>query len=181
MSAKYLEVLDLAHNGFTGHVPDVMDTSNAAPDLRVFDISHNELAGRLPKTLGQWTRLTSLKVDHNHFTGWIPVAWQRLEDLEILRLQDNKLGGTLPTQLVHLTNLHEFQFQNNLVQPQLPKKILKKLPNLHPHGVGFYTSDVRDRVLDAELANEQSRMRRQQELMKDEMPLTLHHFDDEEM
>ena len=39
----------------------------------------------------------------------------------------------------------------------------------------------RDRVLDEELAREQSRMRRQQELLKDQMPLTLHRFDDEEM
>ena len=158
-----------------------MATTFAAPDLRVFHLHYNELSGRLPKTLGQWTKLTSLQMNHNHFTGWIPIGWQRLEDLEILRLQDNKLGGTLPTQLVHLTNLQEFQFQNNLVQPAIPKKILKKLRNLHPHAVGFYTSDVRDRVLDEELAREQSRMRRQQELLKDQMPLTLHRFDDEEM
>lgn len=167
LSARDLEVLNLGHNQLTGHVPDVMQHTHAAPKLKQLHVEHNHLTGRLPKSLGHITKLTSLRFDHNQFTGWIPVAWQRLTELNRVSLQYNKLGGSLPTQLVQLTKLEEFQFTNNLLHPKMPNKMVRKLPLLHYHAVGFYTSDARDKVMNRDMADEQSRMRRQAEMQKD--------------
>ncbi|KAF3652382.1 putative receptor-like protein 12-like [Capsicum annuum] len=84
--------LDLAHNQFSGELPDCwMNMSN----LAVLNLAYNNFYGKVPTSLGSLTNLEALYIRQNSFSGMLP-SLSQCQQLQILDLEGNKLTGRIP-------------------------------------------------------------------------------------
>ncbi|CAB9522417.1 leucine rich repeat [Seminavis robusta] len=64
--------------------------------LERFNLIESDISGSLATSLGQWKRLTDLRIDDARLSGTIPSSISELENLQICSLKGNNLVGTLP-------------------------------------------------------------------------------------
>ncbi len=94
-----------ANKGFT-----YIDIANVR-HIKTIDLNQNNLNGAISSSFGNFSELTSLKLDTNSITA-IPEELSGLTKLEILYLNDNYSITTLPTSIGNLSNLTELYIQN---------------------------------------------------------------------
>ena len=92
-------------------------------------LSHNNLSGRLPSTLGQLTRLETLRLTSNGLRGVIPPQLGNLEHLRIMKLGGNPLEGNIPPELGRLTALDSLDLAWTEISGAIPPE-LGNLANL---------------------------------------------------
>ena len=73
----------------------------------------NYFTGPIPPEIGDFTRLSELRLEGNHFMGPIPPELGNLTRLTELRLEGNDLTGPIPPELGNLTRLTELDFSGN--------------------------------------------------------------------
>ncbi|KAK1435260.1 hypothetical protein QVD17_01021 [Tagetes erecta] len=113
-----LEFLNLGHNSFSGRVPaSIQHLIN----LKVLNLYNNSLSGELPSSLQNCTDLKFLELGANNFSGYVPV-WigEKLSRLHALSLTSNKLFGTIPLQLCELVHLQILDLSMNSLNGTIP-------------------------------------------------------------
>lgn len=91
-TAKNIIAIDLNGRSLVGTLPTSLGSLiSLKRRLWMYD---NHIEGTIPSTLGNLTRLTSLRFDDNSLTGNVPTALRRLAQLETLNLNRNYLNVT---------------------------------------------------------------------------------------
>ena len=70
---KFLQVLNLSHNSFTGHIPSSLANLS---ELESLDLSSNKLNGEIPMQLTSLKFLAALNLSQNQLVGPIPQGKQ---------------------------------------------------------------------------------------------------------
>ncbi len=121
-----LRSFDLSDNQLTS-LPDDLGSMK---ELREFRIARNEFAGAPPASLGDLTKLESLKMEGNHFSGPLPNL-SKLTSLGQAFLHGNQFSGAIPDWLGTLTSLRELILSSNKLSGNVPASITN-LKNLRP-------------------------------------------------
>ncbi|XP_030445168.2 receptor-like protein EIX1 [Syzygium oleosum] len=129
------DVLDLSHNQFTGHLPNI--SSNCS----TLDLSHNLITGSLPTDIGVMYRFNILSLNDNRINGTIPSSLCDMELMDLnlannnlygsipdcwkgslfyLTLSFNKLSGVIPSSIGSLPYLATLHLNRNRLNGELP-------------------------------------------------------------
>ncbi|KOM38559.1 hypothetical protein LR48_Vigan03g194100 [Vigna angularis] len=146
---SHLIHLDLAHNNFSGSIPQItynateMIADNYSTPLlvgddidlyekgqvyegkvnsrrRTIDLSANKISGEIPSELFGLIRVQTLNLSYNHLTGTIPKTIGGMKNLESLDLSNNKLFGEIPENMATLFFLSYLNLSCNNFSGQIP-------------------------------------------------------------
>ncbi len=128
-----LQVLDVADNRLTGHIPQELGNLTK---LTYLNLAVNQLDGPIPSEIGNLTRLTFLDLAQNQLTDSIPWELGNLTGLEDLVLGANRLSGEIPKEIAQLTELKVLVLDSNEFVGEIPRELagLKKLRILRLDG-----------------------------------------------
>ncbi|KEG10444.1 Leucine-rich repeat transmembrane protein kinase [Trypanosoma grayi] len=113
----FLQKLDVAHNRFSGTLPDNFMIRNIHAEI--INLAYNQFGGRLPKTLPTLSNLVVLLLDHNEFDGEIPDL-SSLQQLHQISLGYNKFTGKLGEWVGKLRSLGWLELEHNRLEGPLP-------------------------------------------------------------
>ncbi|KAL6283048.1 hypothetical protein ACE6H2_013977 [Prunus campanulata] len=119
---RYLRILDLSHNNFSGgEIPQEICSLIL---LGTLNLSRNQLTGNIPTEIGNMHGLETLDLSHNHLSGHIPQTLASLTFLSHLDLSYNNLVGRIPlgSQLQTFTNSSIYMGNPSLCGVPLPNK-----------------------------------------------------------
>jgi len=86
------------------------------------DLFNNNLVGTVPTSIGELTKLRTLKLMNNDLTGTFPDIWTELTALEFIDLSNNGFTGSMPLSLSSLIKLNTLYIENNNMDgPLLPE------------------------------------------------------------
>lgn len=152
-SLKYLRILDLSYNSFTGDFPmSVFNLTNLEilnfnensklnlwelpksfvrlKSLKSMVLSTCMLHGQIPPSISNITTLIDLELSGNFLTGQIPKELGLLKNLQQLELYYNYfLVGSIPEELGNLTELVDLDMSVNKLTGKIPSSVCK-LPKL---------------------------------------------------
>ncbi|XP_070665574.1 receptor-like protein 7 [Malus domestica] len=141
-----LQIIDLAHNNFSGHILGrclktwqamiadegaglsqldhikfqvLSSLSQIYYDDKVF-VTTKGLEMELVKIL---TIFTSIDLSGNKFTGSIPVEMGELKSLYVLNLSSNALTGEIPSSLGNLQHVESLDLSNNSLSGKIPSQL----------------------------------------------------------
>ncbi|XXG84492.1 hypothetical protein AAC387_Pa10g1998 [Persea americana] len=109
--ARYLEILDLSNNKFSGKLPTCL--GELGNFLKILNLRRNAFQGNVPETFQKDCSLRSLNLDNNQLEGPIPRSLANCKMLEVLDLGNNVLNGTFPFWLEDLSNLRILVLRSN--------------------------------------------------------------------
>ncbi|PRQ60807.1 putative leucine-rich repeat domain, L domain-containing protein [Rosa chinensis] len=143
-----LQIIDLAHNNFSGEVPgttlttwQAMSTSKDNAPWKIGKLQYEEdgvyyqedtitvtnkglemelLNGSIPEEIGELKSLYALNLSNNAFTGAVPSSLSNSSQLESLDLSSNKLSGQIPLELTKLTFLSFLNLSYNQLVGRIP-------------------------------------------------------------
>ncbi|XP_031272584.1 receptor like protein 22-like isoform X2 [Pistacia vera] len=148
-----LQIIDISHNRFTGHLPskyfqswDAMKVVNGSSltymQDQVFgelDTGIDERIDLLPLIYGysmqlstkgielEYRRisnlLTTIIFSSNKFEGQIPASIANLKGFHFLALSNNNLKGSIPPSMANLTELESLDLSNNKLSGQIPQQL----------------------------------------------------------
>ncbi|KAK9058508.1 hypothetical protein SSX86_023350 [Deinandra increscens subsp. villosa] len=106
-----LQVLNLAHNSFTGSLnPHLLLLNN----LESLNLSHNGLSGGIPPFLTNCRRLKFLDLSKNSLSGRVPGEFfLTCSSLRVLSLSGNNLNGPIPNSISQCTSLNHVNLSKN--------------------------------------------------------------------
>ena len=116
---EFMNRIDLSFNEFSGPLPEDFFVRN----LRMADLinfAHNKFTGPIPKVIGTFRVLNVLRFDHNEFSGAIPKEICDLPELRQLGLGHNKLTGSVPS-LRGLKAAARIDLSHNELEGALPE------------------------------------------------------------
>ncbi|XP_015084757.1 receptor-like protein 9DC3 [Solanum pennellii] len=105
-----LEFLILAHNNFSGSIPDCLGNSSSV--ISILDLRMNNFHGEIPRFLP--TGLEYLGLYGNQLRGQVSRSLVNCTSLVALDLGNNKLNDTFPIWLEKLANLQVLILKSNL-------------------------------------------------------------------
>ncbi|KAF9670997.1 hypothetical protein SADUNF_Sadunf12G0001000 [Salix dunnii] len=108
---KFLQVLDLSNNSFSGFVPQCL--GNFSNSLSFLDLGMNNLQGTIVSTFSKGNNLVYLNLNGNELEGKIPSSIINCANLKILDLGNNKIEDTFPYFLETLPELHVLVLRSN--------------------------------------------------------------------
>uniref|UniRef100_A0A453MLZ3 non-specific serine/threonine protein kinase n=3 Tax=Aegilops tauschii TaxID=37682 RepID=A0A453MLZ3_AEGTS len=120
VSCRYLQVISLDTNSFGGVVPTWL---GKLTNLIFLSLSQNGLVGTIPAVLANLTSLMSLDLGECNLTGGIPVEFGQLGQLSGLSLHDNQLTGSIPASLGNLSKLAYLGLAFNMLVGSVPSTI----------------------------------------------------------
>ncbi|XBH75145.1 hypothetical protein VPH35_101958 [Triticum aestivum] len=120
VSCRYLQVISLDTNSFGGVVPTWL---GKLTNLIFLSLSQNGLVGTIPVVLANLTSLMSLDLGECNLTGGIPVEFGQLGQLSGLSLHDNQLTGPIPASLGNLSKLAYLGLAFNMLVGSVPSTI----------------------------------------------------------
>ncbi|KAL9383440.1 hypothetical protein Peur_023763 [Populus x canadensis] len=100
---KFLEILDLSNNGFSGFIPQCL--GNFSDGLSVLHLGGNNLHGNIPPIYSEGNSLRYLNFNGNKLKGVIPPSIINCVNLEFLDLGNNMIDDTFPSFLETLPKL----------------------------------------------------------------------------
>jgi hypothetical protein len=89
--------------------------------MSVMDLSCNRFTGEIPTEWGNLSGIYALNLSQNNFNGLIPPSFSNLKQIESLDLSHNNLNGRIPAQLVELTFLAVFNVSYNKLSGRTPE------------------------------------------------------------
>ncbi|CAM8915784.1 unnamed protein product [Rhodiola kirilowii] len=123
-SLRYLQVLRLGNNQFTGTIPEeLLESSMPLVEL---DLSVNGFTGPLPSS---FRKCSVVDLSRNMISGALPDMQNWEPTLEVINLSSNNLSGSLPNSTSQFENLTSFIIRNNSIIGGLPSS-LGTLPRL---------------------------------------------------
>ncbi|KAL5577713.1 hypothetical protein UlMin_019412 [Ulmus minor] len=99
---KYLQVLKIDENFFTGPLPAFIGNLSG---LMILSVSHNAFYGSLPKELGNLKELFMLSIGSNNFSGTLPPELGNLINLQHIYMDSSGVGGEIPSTFANLRNM----------------------------------------------------------------------------
>ncbi|KAL0750098.1 hypothetical protein Bca101_032101 [Brassica carinata] len=107
----YLNLLNLAHNNFSGSIPRCLIIS-----VQDVDLGNNNLIGRLPDSFYKlgFLRTRTLDVSNNQITGKLPRSLTNCTSLEYLNVEGNRIPDTFPFWLEELPKLKIIVLRSNM-------------------------------------------------------------------
>ena len=93
------------------------------------DLVNNNLNGTVPSSMGELTKLRSIRLLVNNLSGTFPDIWANMDDLEFIDLSNNLFTGTMPASLGNLLKLTTLYIENNDMTGDLLPEI-GDLPNI---------------------------------------------------
>ncbi|XP_011010016.1 PREDICTED: receptor-like protein 12 isoform X2 [Populus euphratica] len=108
---KFLEILDLSNNGFSGFIPQCL--GNFSDGLLVLHLGGNNLHGNIPSIYSEGNDLRYLNFNGNQLNGVIPSAIINCVNLEFLDLGNNMIDDTFPSFLETLPKLKVVILRSN--------------------------------------------------------------------
>ncbi|XP_073265195.1 cuscuta receptor 1 [Populus alba] len=89
--------------------------------MSVMDLSCNRFTGEIPTEWGNLSGIYSLNLSQNNLTGLIPSSFSNLKQIESLDLSHNNLNGRIPAQLLELTFIAVFNVSYNNLSGRTPE------------------------------------------------------------
>ncbi|PRQ42832.1 putative leucine-rich repeat-containing, plant-type, leucine-rich repeat domain, L [Rosa chinensis] len=141
-----LQIIDLAHNNFSGNVPGIALTTwqemmanedDASSKLNHLQFQNNSSGiyyqdtvtitnkGFEIELIKILTVFTSIDFSCNKFNGSIPREIGELKSLHILNLSNNAFTGAIPTSLSNLSQLESLDLSQNTLSGQIPPQLTK--------------------------------------------------------
>lgn len=126
---NFVHEIKLVSRRLIGTLPSSMGNFTNLSSLK---LNINYLQGSIPPELGQLTNLQILNMGQNDFTGSIPEELGNLENLQELGLYSNQLTGNIPTEIGNLSNLRILRLSWNELSGNIPSELgnLTYLENL---------------------------------------------------
>ncbi|KAK1403619.1 putative LRR receptor-like serine/threonine-protein kinase [Heracleum sosnowskyi] len=123
-----LEVIDLSHNQFRGHISQVNFRSRFNWSHLVYlDLSENQLSGFFFNNLNEAQNLVYLNLAYNRFSGQKFLQIDDFPNLEYLNLSATNLIGIIPVEIQLLSNLRAIDLSKNHLRSQIPPLSSKRL------------------------------------------------------
>nr|XP_024935204.2 receptor-like protein 47 [Ziziphus jujuba var. spinosa] len=143
---KNLQIVDLAHNNFSGELPgkyltnwqgmiageDDVQSKLKHLTFQFFQLSTSRyyqnavtvtMKGLDVELVKILTLFTSIDFSNNHFQGPIPKELGQLQSLLILNLSQNAFTGEIPTSLGNLRQLESLDLSRNILIGEIPKAL----------------------------------------------------------
>ncbi|EOY13855.1 Receptor like protein 27 [Theobroma cacao] len=125
---KFLEILDLSHNNFSGIIPQCIGSFSKS--LSLLNLKKNKFHGIVPPTFARGCGLKNLNLNSNHLEGPLTRSISNCKDLEVLDLGNNKIKDTFPHWIVALSELqvlvlHSNKFQGSIGASKNPQSLPK--------------------------------------------------------
>ncbi|KAM5560530.1 receptor-like protein 6 [Rosa sericea] len=141
-----LQIIDLAHNNFSGNVPGIAlttwqammanedDGSSKLNHLQFQDKTYNWIyqdtvtvtnKGFEIELIKILTVFTSIDFSCNKFNGSIPYEIGELKSLHVLNLSNNAFTGAIPPSLSNLSQLESLDLSQNTLSGQIPLQLTK--------------------------------------------------------
>uniref|UniRef100_A0A3N7FAI2 Leucine-rich repeat-containing N-terminal plant-type domain-containing protein n=1 Tax=Populus trichocarpa TaxID=3694 RepID=A0A3N7FAI2_POPTR len=114
---KFLEILDLSNNSFSGFIPQCL--GNFSDGLLVLHLGGNNLHGNIPSIYSEGNDLRYLNFNGNQLKGAIPPSIINCVNLEFLDLGNNMIDDTFPSFLEKLTQLEVVILRSNKLHGSL--------------------------------------------------------------
>ncbi|XP_073259769.1 receptor-like protein 9DC3 [Populus alba] len=111
---RFLQVLDLSNNNFSGSMP--LCLGNFSNMLSVLHLGMNNLQGTIPSTFSNDNSLEYLNLNGNELEGKISPSIINCTMLEFLHLGNNKIEDTFPCFLETLPQLEILVLKSNKLQ-----------------------------------------------------------------
>lgn len=117
---KYLRILTLFGNRFTGNIPTEYGEIQT---LWKINLSSNALSGSVPDFLGNLSNIRFLDLSRNGYTGEIPSAlFTTCEKTKFVSLSHNFLSGSIPLSVGNCLNLIGMDLSFNNLSGGLPSQ-----------------------------------------------------------
>ncbi|KAL9346173.1 hypothetical protein Peur_061026 [Populus x canadensis] len=120
---KFLEILDLSNNGFSGFIPQCL--GNFSDGLLVLHLGGNNLHGNIPSIYSEGNDLRYLNFNGNQLKGVIPPSIINCVNLEFLDLGNNMIDDTFPSFLETLPKLKIVILRSNKLHGSLKGPTVK--------------------------------------------------------
>ncbi|KAJ6886634.1 LOW QUALITY PROTEIN: Cf-4/9 disease resistance-like family protein [Populus alba x Populus x berolinensis] len=120
---KFLEILDLSNNGFSGFIPQCL--GNFSDRLSVLHLGGNNLHGNIPSIYSEGNNLRYLNFNGNQLKGVIPPSIINCVNLEFLDLGNNMIDDTFPSCLETLPQLEVVVLRSNKLHGSLKGPTVK--------------------------------------------------------
>uniref|UniRef100_A0A6N2LHA4 Uncharacterized protein n=1 Tax=Salix viminalis TaxID=40686 RepID=A0A6N2LHA4_SALVM len=114
---KFLAVLDLSNNSFSGFIPQCL--GNFSDNLLVLNLGVNNFQGNIPSVYSEGNNLIYLDFNGNQLKGVIPPSVINCVNLEFLDLGNNMIDDTFPSFLEMLPNLEVIILRSNKLHGSL--------------------------------------------------------------
>ncbi|KAJ6881084.1 receptor like protein 6-like [Populus alba x Populus x berolinensis] len=108
---KFLRVLDLSNNSFSGFIPQCL--GNFSNSLSLLNLGMNNLRGTIFSPFSKGNNLVNLNLNGNELEGKIPSSIINCIMLQVLDLGDNKIEDTFPYFLETLPELYILVLKSN--------------------------------------------------------------------
>ncbi|XP_073268365.1 receptor-like protein Cf-9 homolog [Populus alba] len=120
---KFLEILDLSNNSFSGFIPQCL--GNFSDGLSVLHLGANNLHGNIPSIYSEGNDLSYLNFNGNQLKGVIPPSIINCVNLEFLDLGNNMIDDTFPSFLETLPQLEVVVLRSNKLHGSLKGPTVK--------------------------------------------------------
>ncbi|XP_060974909.1 receptor-like protein 33 [Cannabis sativa] len=134
---RYLRILDVSHNQFSGHLPTkyfeimiaMMDSHKETLEYMgkyyqragyYYDSVTVVLKGLSVEMVRIQSMFTTIDFSSNNFEGHIPKMIGNLKSLKGLNFSHNKLNGFIPASMANLTNLEWLDLSSNKLGGEIP-------------------------------------------------------------
>ncbi|KAK3432390.1 hypothetical protein EUGRSUZ_E04282 [Eucalyptus grandis] len=124
-SIKFLHILDLSSNNFSGGLPiQRFDSYKGYSLLKMVGLllSCNQFSGEIPPEIAILQEMLVLNLSHNKLTGRIPMSLSSLTKIESIDLSYNNLIGSISEELTQLNSLEVFNVSYNDLLGTIPNK-----------------------------------------------------------
>ncbi|KAJ9555788.1 hypothetical protein OSB04_010402 [Centaurea solstitialis] len=113
-----LNTIILFDNRLTGSIPQHL--FGAGKFLYILHLSRNNFSGELPENIGNATSMEYLILSGNNFSGQIPMSMSNMDNLKLLDLSINKFSGHDFPDLSHASSLIYLDLSNNELSGKIP-------------------------------------------------------------
>ncbi|KAH1121291.1 hypothetical protein J1N35_004451 [Gossypium stocksii] len=127
-NAKFIEILDLSQNDFSGVIPQCIGSFSQS--LSSFNLKMNKLHGAIPSTFAKGCALKNLNLNSNHLEGPLTPSIINYKEMQVLDVGNNMINDNFPHWIQALSELQVLVLRSNkfhgpVTAPTSPRSLLK--------------------------------------------------------
>ncbi|KAG8502882.1 hypothetical protein CXB51_000608 [Gossypium anomalum] len=109
--SKFLEILSLSHNKFSGVIPQCI--GSFSKNLSSLNLKMNKLHGTIPSTFAQGCALKNMNLNSNHLEGPLTPSITNCKDLQVLDVGNNMINDSFPNWIEAFSELQVLVLRSN--------------------------------------------------------------------